>query len=121
MSKIIYGIFIGLFVGLIVGYFITTNFLAEPIPDDYVRVMVVNKSNHEVKLLTLIHQGGEMKIQKFCKGESEKLLFRNRGEGTYHIIAILDSDTTLTSKELYIEGGYRTTENIYNDHIQSIQ
>ena len=119
MSKIIKGLFIGIIVGLFVGYFITKNFLAESIPNGYVRVTVNNKSGHSIKTLILKHESGNIEMKNLSDKEIVNMIFKNGGENSYRIIATLDNDSTISSKGEYVEAGYRTTEIISTDEIKT--
>lgn len=101
MNKFIIGLFLGILLGLVAGYFITTRLFFESIPKGYVRVTINNNSGHKIKTLTLEHAKGSVKV-----------IFKNEGENSYRIIAILDNDSILSSIPEYIEAGYFNTETI---------
>jgi uncharacterized protein YneF (UPF0154 family) len=121
MSKIIIGV--SILFGIIIGFFasqlITKSFLAETIPEGYVRVTVDNKSGQKIKTLTLKHERGSLEMKNLANQESVNLIFKNGGENSYHIIANFDNDSIVSSKENYVEGGYRTTEIIFADRIKT--
>jgi flagellar hook assembly protein FlgD len=119
MSKIILGLFFGIVIGLFAGHFITINFLAEPIPKDYVRVTVDNKSGQNIKTLTLKHERGSIEMKNLSDVESVNLMFKNRGENSYRIIAKFDNDSVVSSSGNYVEAGYRTTEIIFADRVNT--
>lgn len=119
MSKIILGILFGIVVGLFAGHFITTKFLAEPIPNGYVRVTVDNKSGQNIKTLTLKHESGSIEMENLSDKESVNLIFKNGGENSYRIIAKLDNDSIVSSRGNYVEAGYRTTEIIFADRVKT--
>lgn len=120
MNKIILGLMIGGVLGLSAGYFITTIFLtSEPIPKGYVRVHVKNLSGQNIKNLTLIEEGGSIEIKNFSNSDSADLIFRNKGENSYKVIATFNDGSKITSRGNYVEAGYRTTETIYRDRIKT--
>jgi|GEM_PF-1631530 len=120
MNKITFGLLTGVVLGLLAGYFITTTFLApEPIPKGYVRVFVRNLSGQNIKNLTLTHESGRIEIKNFSKSDSAALVFKNHGENSYRIIAILENGSNITSRGNYVEAGYRTIETIYRDSIRT--
>jgi flagellar hook assembly protein FlgD len=118
MSKILLAAIIGIVIGLIAGHFITTKFLSEPIPKGYVRVTVNNQSGHVIKLLTLKHQSGSIEMEGLAKQEKVNLIFKNGGENSYRIKAILDDNSTVSSNGEYVEAGYRTVETVFADSIK---
>lgn len=119
MSKIILGTFLGIIVGLLGGHFITRNFLAEPIPNGYVRVKVINESGQNIKTLILKHENGSIEMKKLFNQESVNLIFKNGGENSYQIFATLNNDSIVSSKGNYVEAGYRSTEIIFADKVET--
>jgi hypothetical protein len=113
MNKLFIGIFISLFCGLIGGHFITKYlFTSETISPDYVRVTIINSTGQTIKKVILEHENGTYEISKLLDKNETKVIFRNAGEGSYKVTASFENDSTLKSKEAYIEGGYRMTETI---------
>jgi flagellar hook assembly protein FlgD len=113
MNKLFISIFIGLFCGLIGGHFITKYlFTSETISQDYVRVTIINSTGQTIKKVILEHENGTYEISKLLDKNETKVIFRNAGEGSYKVTASFENDSTLKSKEVYIEGGYRMTETI---------
>lgn len=121
MKQTLIGLLIGAILGFIAGYLKTEFLIGESVQPNYVYVTVVNKSEHLIKSILLKHEKGNIEIQKIVKNEKVTLIFKNGGESTYRINATLDNDSTLISNEMYVEGGYRTTETIFNDYIKSSQ
>jgi len=119
MSKIILGVFSGIVVGLIVGHLTTKYFLVEPIPIGYVRVTVDNKSGQNIKTLTLKHENGSIEMKNLSENENVNLIFKNGGENSYRIFAMLDNDSIVSSRGNYVEAGYRTTEIIFADRVKT--
>jgi hypothetical protein len=120
MNKTILGLLIGVVLGLVAGYLITTNFLlSEPIPKGYVRVSVENRSGQNIKRLTLKHESGSIEMKNLSKTDSANLIFKNVGENSYRIVAILANGSTISSRGNYVEAGYRTRETIFPDSIKT--
>lgn len=119
MRRTILGIFIGLIVGLFAGHYVTTKFLIDPIPSAYVRVTVVNQSGQLIKSLILKHEKGNIEMKDLRDRDHVKLFFKNGGENSYQIIATLANDSTVSSRGEYVESGYKRTEIIYNDRIET--
>jgi hypothetical protein len=118
MSKILLGVLSGIIIGLIAGHFITTKFLSEPIPKGYVRVTVKNESGRNIKLLTLKHRSGSIEMEGLAKKETVNLIFKNDGENSYRVMAILDDNSRVSSNGEYVEAGYRTVETVFADSIK---
>ena len=55
----------------------------------------------------------------FEKLEFQNFVFENVGEDTYYLTATLEKDSTVLFKEVYIEGGYKTTETIKAKEIKT--
>lgn len=119
MRKITIGLLIGILLGLFTGHFITKKIISEPIPKDYVRVTVTNKSGHQITTLTLKHSGGSIEMKTLPDNESAYLIFKNGGENSYRIFATFDNDSTVSSKGEYVEAGYRTKEIILADEVKT--
>ncbi len=119
MNKIILCVFFSIIVGLFFGHFITTKFLVEPIPNGYVRVTVENKSGQNVKTLTLKHENGSIEMKNLPSEENVNLIFKNGGENSYKIFAKFDNDSIISSNGEYVESGYRLTEIIFEDRINT--
>jgi hypothetical protein len=119
MIKIILGIILGITLGILASYFITKMFHTEPIPNEYVRVTVLNKSGQKIKTLILKHERGSIEMKDLSDRESVILIFKNIGENSYRIIAKLDNDSIVSSRGEYIESGYRRTETIFCDSIET--
>jgi hypothetical protein len=119
MRRIILGIFIGVTIGLFAGNYITTAFLIDPIPNGYIRVTVVNQTGQLIKSLTLKHEKGNIEMKNLLDRDRAKLIFKNGGENSYQIIATLDNDSTVSSRGEYVESGYKRTEIIYSDRIET--
>lgn len=119
MRRIILGIFIGVTIGLFAGYYITIAFLIDSIPKGYVSVTVVNQTGHLIKSLTLKHEKGNIEMKDLIDSDRAKLIFKNIGENSYQIIAVMANDSTVSSKGEYVESGYKMTEIIYSDRIET--
>lgn len=120
MNKLFIGIFIGLFCGLIGGHFITKYlFTSETISPDYVLVTIINSTGQTIKKVILEHENGTYEINKLLDKNETKVILRNAGEGSYKLTASFENDSTLKSKEAYIEGSYRMTETITSKEIKT--
>lgn len=118
MKKIIVVLFLGIIIGFFIGHFISKLLSFESIPEGYVRVTVDNKSEHNIKILTLKHDEGSLEMKNLSNNESVNLIFKNGGENSYRISAILDNDSIISSHCEYVEANYRTTETIFADTIK---
>ncbi|MBI4945562.1 MAG: hypothetical protein HY840_04075 [Bacteroidetes bacterium] len=118
MSKIVIGLFIGVLLSLFAGYYITSSIFG-PFPQRYVHVTASNMSGHKIKTLTLQHRDGSIEMKYLDDKGSVYLIFKINGESSYRIFATLDNDSTISSKEKYIEPGDRMEEIIFADNIKS--
>jgi hypothetical protein len=121
MKKTFIGLLIGAILGLVFGYFITKYLLIGTVPTGYVCVTVRNESGQHIKSVLLKSNAGSIETKSLNNKEEVNLIYKNGGEGTYFIVSTFDNDSTLSSKAMYVEGGYKTTEIIFNDHIKSSQ
>ena len=119
MKQTFKGLLIGSTIGLVLGYFATKYLIIETVPTGYVCVAVRNESGQHIKSVLLKSNSGTIETESLNDGEQVHLTFRNGGEGTYFIISTFDNDSTLSSKEMYVEGGYKTTEIIFSDQIKT--
>ena len=118
MKKNLIVITTSLFIGIFIGY-ILTSFLIEPIPQNYVRVTVENKSHHVIKSLTLTYNNGNMKVTDILDNHKIKLLFPCNGENSYKIETTFDNDSVVSSHGSYVESGYSTIETVYETEIKT--
>ncbi len=114
MKKLLIGITAGIIAGIIIGLFLYYRLGAFSVPRDHVRVNVINKSQYKIKELILTHQSGENIIKWLIPDAESIILFRNKGENAFTIKVIFENDSTLLSKENYVEAGYNVTE-VVND------
>ena len=114
MKKIFIGLLIGIVLGIIIGIFASKNF-----PSEYVCVTVHNKSGKNIRSLTLKSNSGSIQTNDLRNKEEVNFTFKNGGEGVYSLVSIFDNDSTIKSQKMYIEGGYRTIETVYSNHIES--
>lgn len=120
MKKHFGGIMIGLLLGLIVGIFIAKILLtSESISPEYVRVTIVNSTGQTINKATLKHENEAFEIRDLSDKSEIKVIFKNVGESSYNVTALLENDSTITSKGIYIEGGYRMTETVTNKDIHT--
>ena len=104
---------------------VTASCSSRPVSPDYVGhdsvlVRVINKSDFTITSVTLMHDDSSLKSGVIRPGESAKLVFRSGGENVVRLNVALDNGKSfLTSPEMYVEGGYRIFETVYNDSIQA--
>ncbi|MCR5889937.1 hypothetical protein LRS06_19600 [Hymenobacter sp. J193] len=118
MKKVILGVFACISFGLVASIFLSNRLSSESLPEGYVCVIVKNQSKRPIKLLTLKHERGSIEVKGLAQGEQTNVIFKSPGENAYYVIAKLESGSTVTSREEYIEGGYRGIGNIFNDTIK---
>ena len=87
------------------------------VPNGQVRVDFVNKSEENIKSISLFPHTD--KIENIKVGERRSITFEHSGEGTYQFIVNFDSGKQINEGERYIEGGYFVTENIYNNEVKT--
>jgi fluoride ion exporter CrcB/FEX len=119
MKQTIIALLIGITVGLIIGSLATTYLQGSTVPRGYVCVSIRNQSGQNIKSLLLQYNSGSIVTNHLRDKDEVNLTFKNGAEGTYSIVSTFDNETTLTSKEIYVEGGYKTTETIFSDTIKS--
>lgn len=82
-------------------------------------VSIKNESGFAVDSLVLRYDDGEIKYNGLQVNDETDIRFKNSGEDSYHVIAILRNGTVLETNGMYVESGYSTTETIYPDTIIS--
>jgi|GEM_PF-3180223 len=87
------------------------------VPNGQVRVDFVNKSDENIKSISLFPYTD--KIENIKIGERRTATFEHSGEGTYQFIVNFDSGNKIKEGERYIEGGYFVTESIYNNEVKT--
>ncbi len=112
MKKLITGIAIGLFIGLIYYFSITLYYSFETISKDFASVTIKNESGQKVKKIFLKHSRGTFEASNLNDLEEIRFIFQNGGENSYKILITFDNDSTLTTKGVYFEYGYRGIETI---------
>ena len=117
MSKLLIGIAIGLLLGLFGYYFLTLFSSNEIISNDYARVTIRNESGRNAKKIVLVHAHGTIEASGLREEEELRFIFKNISENSYNITVTFDNDSTLTSKSIYIEHGYRGKETIKDSEI----
>jgi hypothetical protein len=86
---------------------------------EQVMVTFKNESGQQVKQVTLTHENGSIKRDMINAGDEAIILFHSPGENAYHTEILLANGAILTSRGMYIEGGYRMTETIYDDSVKT--
>jgi len=88
------------------------------VPNGHVRVDFINKSNENIKSISLFPDTETIKNIKV--GERRTVTFEHSsGEGAYQFIVYFDSGNQIKDGERYIETGYFLTENIYNNEVKT--
>ena len=82
-------------------------------------VTVKNRSGQNVRELTLSHQQGKITIADLANYRNVNLAFNSFGEGMYKIKVVFDNGKTINNHGVYVEAGYRRTEIIKLDTIES--
>jgi hypothetical protein len=97
----------------------TSSYDHDFVGQDSVLVRVNNQSGYHIKKIILIHEKGKIQMENIPDEKSTKIIFKSAGENSYKIFAVFDNDSTLTSQEMYTEGGYRILETVYTNQIKS--
>jgi hypothetical protein len=71
-----------------------------------------NESGQKVKRIVLEHERGTISALGVNDKEELRIIFKNEGENSYNVSVTLSNDSTLASKSVYFEQGYRGTETI---------
>ncbi|WP_027419002.1 hypothetical protein [Crocinitomix catalasitica] len=87
------------------------------VPNGQVRIDFVNKSNENIKSISLFPSTA--KVENIKVGERRTVTIEHAGEGTYQFIVNFDSGKQINEGERYVEGGYFLTENIYNNEVKT--
>lgn len=119
MTKLIIGIALGLLLGTMLYFTCTLSYSLEPISKDPAIVTIKNESGQFVKKVLLQQGHGTMEVNGIPNKDEIRFMFSNLGENSFHITATLANDSTFTSKEIYIEYGYRGTETITKSGIDT--
>jgi hypothetical protein len=82
-------------------------------------VNLINRSGHNIKLLTLTHERGKNEITNLAYDKVANITFNSPGESSYTITVVFDDGKIIKSNGAYIEGGYKMTEIINRDNIKS--
>ena len=82
-------------------------------------VTIINQSGHSTKKIILRHEKGMEEIAPLADNAKTTIVFNSPGENAYVLTVIFDNDDTLKSGGNYTEGGYRLTEVISKDSIQT--
>lgn len=117
MNKLLIGIAIGILLGLFCYYSLTLFSSNERISNDYAKVTIKNESRRNAKKIMLRHARGTIEVSGLKDKEEVGIIFKNIGENSYNVTVTFDNDSTLTSKSVYIEYGYRGKEIIKDSEI----
>lgn len=82
-------------------------------------VILKNRSGKNIKSLELKHERGKNEIINLANNENANISFNSPGESSYTITASFEDGKVVKSTGTYIEGGYKMTEIIHNDEIES--
>ncbi len=84
---------------------------------------VVNRSGKPVQFLIVEYESCGNKIvlhgRPLASGEATKFQFLVCGEGGYQVVARFDGEAELRGREAYVESGYRATEILLSQEVQS--
>ena len=84
---------------------------------------VVNRSGRPVESVTVEYESSGnksvLRSRRLASGEATKFHFLVCGEGGYHVVAHFDGGAELRGREAYVETGYRATEVLLSQEIQS--
>lgn len=86
---------------------------------DDVCIILKNRSGKNIKLLELKHERGKNEITNITDNENANISFNSPGESSYTITATFEDGKTVKSTGAYIEGGYKMTEIIHIDKIET--
>ena len=82
-------------------------------------IILKNRSGKNIKLLELRHERGKNEITNLADSENANISFNSPGESSYTISAVFEDGKTVKSTGAYIEGGYKMTEIIHKDKIET--
>ena len=120
MKRTFIGLLVGAALGFVVGFLATKYLIIGAVPSGYVCVTIKNESGQHIKSIVLKRNSLNSIESNSLEDKAElSLTFKNGGEGTYSIVATFDNDSILKSQENYVEGGYKATETIFNDHVKT--
>lgn len=95
------------------------NTSCENLVKDDVCVVLKNRSGRNIKLLELKYGRGKKEIRNLADNENANISFNSPGESSYSLNVIFEDGCTLKSGGTYIEGGYKITEVIHRDRIET--
>jgi len=81
-------------------------------------IKLINKSGQDIKLLT-VNNGMKKSISNLKDNEEGYISIYSPGESSYKITVIFENGDVIESKGNYVEGGYRMTEIIRQDRIET--
>jgi len=119
MKGILLGILIGVFAGFIATFIFFNLRPCENVSNDFAIIRIKNASNKEIKKLLFKDNNRIIETCGLNKNEEIRFIIPSAGENVYNIIATFINDSSLTSKEIYFEYGYRGIETIKDSEIIS--
>ena len=84
-----------------------------------ISVNVINNSDYEIKEIKIETKTGFLVHRGLAKNRQLTLPVSMRGEGAYSIKVNLENGVTLEGGTGYVESGYSTKEDVFNDRIES--
>lgn len=96
-----------------------SNTTCEYLAKDDVCVILKNRSGKLIKSLELKHNKEPYKIANLENNQNANISYNSPGESSYQIIIIFEDGKTIKSNGSYTEGGYRMTEIIHEDKIET--
>jgi len=96
------------------------NTSCEYLAEGAVCITLKNRSGKHIKYLALIHERGTNEMANIADHANANISFHSPGENSYTVTATFEDGQTLKSNGEYIEGGYRITEIIHSDKIETI-
>ena len=82
-------------------------------------VIIKNRSGKMIESLELEHERGFKRIININDDENVNISFNSPGENSYTLTATFEDGTKIKSTGAYIEGGYKMTEIIHSDKIET--
>ena len=96
-----------------------SNTTCEYLAEGDVCVILKNRSGKLIKSLELKHSKKPYKIENLENNQNANISYNSPGESSYQIVIIFEDGKTMKSNGSYTEGGYRMTEIIHEDKIET--
>ena len=82
-------------------------------------IVIKNRSGNNIKTLAVIHERGKSEMSNISDRENASVSFNSPGESSYKIRVVFENGKMIESKDAYIEGGYKMTQEIKANSIES--